>query len=121
MPECVIGQTDEFEDGERKVVEIEGRKIGVIRKNGGFHAYLNWCPHQGGPVCEGPITGQTKGSYDRENLEEDLEWSEDDQVLVCPWHSWEFDLETGENLPDRSVKLPTFPTRVEDGDVIVEL
>lgn len=121
MTQHVVDQADNFEDGERRVVEIDGRHIGVFRLENDYYAYLNWCPHQAGPVCEGAIIGQQLESFDREQLEKGLEWSSEEPILVCPWHSWEFDLRTGENLPDRSVKLPSFPIRVEDGNVIVEL
>lgn len=120
MTEHVVGRTDDFGDGERRVVDIDGRNVGVFHVDGEFYAYLNWCPHQAGPVCEGTVIGQQLESFDRDRVEKELEWTTDDPILVCPWHSWEFDLRTGENLPDRSVKLPSFPTRVENGDVIVE-
>lgn len=121
MAEYVVAKADEFEDGDRRVIEVEGREIGLFCVDGGFYAYLNWCPHQRGPVCEGPVTGRSRASFDRDDLETELEWSADDRVLVCPWHSWEFDLETGENLPDRSIELPSFPAKVDDGNVIVEM
>lgn len=120
MTEYVVAEADEFEDGDRLIVEVNGREIGLFYADGEFYAYLNWCPHQGGPACEGPVTGQNRASYDRDELERELEWSSADRVIVCPWHSWEFELETGATLPDRSVGLASFPTKVEDGDVIVE-
>ncbi len=43
------------------------------------------------------------------------EWRLDGEVIVCPWHSLEFHVKTGQSIayPDR--RLPTYPVRVEDG------
>jgi 3-phenylpropionate/trans-cinnamate dioxygenase ferredoxin subunit len=41
-------------------------------------------------------------------------------VLRCPWHGWEFDLDTGRSLmtPTR-VGIRTYPVSVRDGTVMV--
>jgi nitrite reductase (NADH) small subunit len=46
----------------------------------------------------------------------------EDRVLRCPWHGWEFDLETGESLfdPERW-RVRVYPVRVEDGEILVEI
>lgn len=117
----VVGSADEFDDGDRRIVEVDGLEIGVFRVDGEFRAYLNRCPHQLGPVCEGSFSGRQRASFERGSLEFRLEWSEETRVLVCPWHAWEFDVETGRNYPQREISLPSFPARVEDGDVVVEV
>ena len=43
--------------GERRIVEIEGRSIGVFNVDGRFYALHNGCPHKGGPLCEGRVGG----------------------------------------------------------------
>ena len=121
MAEHVVAGADELGEGERRVVTVDGLEIGVFRVDGDYVAYLNRCPHQQGPVCEGPLTGRQREAFDRETLETALSWSDDDRVLVCPWHSWSFDVQTGELLPERELSLPSFPTRVEDGQVLVEV
>lgn len=119
--EYVVGTTDELEAGERLLVELEGLEIGVFNLDGEYVAYLNWCPHQGGPVCEGGVGGTTEVSFTRETLEVDLEWVQEGEVLRCPWHSWEFDLRENGFLHDATLSLPTYPVSTRDGNIIIEV
>jgi nitrite reductase/ring-hydroxylating ferredoxin subunit len=122
MTDYVVAAADELGAGERIVVQLEGREVGVFNLDGEYYAYLNWCAHQSGPVCEGITTGTWEtATFDRETLAVELEWSGDGEVLNCPWHGWEFELRTGECLSKCGVTLPSYPTRVEDGDVVVTL
>ena len=38
-------------EGERRLVELAGRTIGVFRLDGGFFALADRCPHRGAPLC----------------------------------------------------------------------
>ena len=49
--------TEELQPGERKIVDAGGRSIGVFNVGGSYHALLNLCPHQRGPLCLGQVTG----------------------------------------------------------------
>jgi nitrite reductase (NADH) small subunit/3-phenylpropionate/trans-cinnamate dioxygenase ferredoxin subunit len=40
--------------------------------------------------------------------------------VICPWHGWEYDITTGENLDDPAVKVRCFAVKVEGDDVLVE-
>ena len=43
-----------------------------------------------------------------------------ERVLRCPWHGWEFDLESGRSLFEpRRVGLRVFLVTCEDGQVVV--
>ena len=57
MPKHIIAPVEEFPSGGRKVIEIAGRSIGIFNVNGEFYAIRNTCPHQGGPLCSGRLTG----------------------------------------------------------------
>ena len=113
--------TDELDDGDKLVVQLEGKEIAVFNIEGEYHAYLNWCPHQGGPCCEGKVSGTSTATYDRETMEVSLEWTKEDQIMNCPWHGWEFDLTSGECLSRRGTELPSFPVTVENDQVHVTL
>jgi nitrite reductase/ring-hydroxylating ferredoxin subunit len=121
MSEHTVATVGELNDGDRKLVEVEGREIALFRTDGEFRAYTNWCIHQGGPACEGSVTGTSDAEFDREELETELKWCKEGEVLNCPWHGWEYDIPTGECLSKEGAKLPAHPVRVEDEEVVVSL
>jgi len=112
----VVCRAAEMADGDRQVIKVGRRKIGVFRVNGRFFALHGGCPHRGGALCEGPLTGTTLPTdtftyaYGRE-----------DEVLRCAWHGWEFDVTTGASLVDPEMNARTYPVAIEDGDVVVQL
>jgi nitrite reductase/ring-hydroxylating ferredoxin subunit len=58
----------------RLVIEVDDRQIAVFLAEGRVYAVDNRCPHEGNPLVEGEVLGDT---------------------LVCAFHGWRFDLETG--------------------------
>ena len=42
-------------------------------------------------------------------------------VVTCPWHAWEFDSATGACVFNAELKVPAYPARVEDGQIVVDL
>lgn len=118
MTEYVVGSEEQLSEGERLLVELEEREICVFKRDGEYYAYANWCPHQGGPGCEGLITGTTDETFDKETLESELSWIKENGIVKCAWHGWEFDIETGECLSNKT-RLPSYPTKVEDSEIIV--
>ncbi|WP_082146817.1 Rieske (2Fe-2S) protein [Halostagnicola sp. A56] len=121
MSEHIVASEDELEPGERLVVQIKGREVAIFNQEGDYYAHLNWCTHQGGPICEGPLTGTRKACFDQETLKTTFSWGRTDSILNCPWHGWEFDIESGECLSRKGADLLTFPVSVKDGDIVVEV
>lgn len=111
VPVAAVG---ELPPGTRKIVEVEGRSIGVFNVNGQYRAVLNLCPHELAPVCLGPVRGTTKPT----NVPGHYEWHREGEILACPWHGWEFDLISGKSLVDRR-PLKLFAVDVEDDQVFV--
>lgn len=109
-----VADVDELPPGTRKIVEIEGRSIGIFNVNGQYRAVLNVCPHELAPVCLGAVRGTTKPTTEPGHYE----WHREDEILACPWHGWEFDLISGTSLVDRR-PLKLFPVDVEEGQVVV--
>jgi nitrite reductase (NADH) small subunit len=65
------------------------------------------CPHRGGPLCDGIVTGSGAPSLAGSRVL--------GQAVVCPLHGWKIDLETGYVLkPEVSVKVDTYEVRVRD-------
>jgi 3-phenylpropionate/trans-cinnamate dioxygenase ferredoxin subunit len=97
------------------VARIGGREIGVVRDpvDGQLFGVRNRCPHQGGPLCRGTVCDRTVGMPGRYAVS-------GRPVLRCPWHGWEFDLETGLCCDDPALRVAVYPVLVRDGRVLVQ-
>jgi nitrite reductase (NADH) small subunit len=88
---------------EGRAVTLGGREIAIFNLGDRFLATDNHCPHEGGPLCDGIVTGSS---------------------VVCPLHSWKVRLDSG-NVERPAAAgnncIATYPTRVEDGIVWLEL
>jgi nitrite reductase (NADH) small subunit len=111
-----VGSVEDFPTGKFKIVEIDGQEIGVVKlANGAFRAVRNRCPHKGAPICAGPIAGTWPPSEPNT-----LKYDRDGEVLVCPWHGLEYDLNTGcEMFETGQTRLRLFPVAIERGRVLV--
>ncbi|MFB6160650.1 MAG: Rieske (2Fe-2S) protein [Haloferacaceae archaeon] len=114
--EYKVGTVEEVpSDGTCLVAEVAGTEVGVFRVDGEFRAVTNYCPHQAGPLCEGVVRGRMVGGDDGWAWEFD----EDASVVECPWHGWEFDVETGTNVQDDRYAVPTYEIAERDGDLFL--
>ena len=116
MPKHVVATLDEIPPGGKKIVEVAGRSIGVFNVGGEFFALRNRCPHQGGPLCLGKLSGfvvsPVPGKY---------EYSRAGEILKCPWHGWEFDIRTGQSYCDpKRFRARAYPVNVEPGTNLVK-
>ena len=133
MAKHVVSHLQEFPVGTRRIVEIDGRSIGVFNIRGEFFALRSSCPHQGAPLCLGLIKGMNMSTRPYE-----IFYGRDDEIIKCPWHGWEFEIATGRSVfnphkvrvqtyevtvepeePDPSIE--TFPVTVENGLVILHV
>lgn len=89
----VAAPVDSFADGERRIVEVGGRSIGVFRVGESFYGIRNRCPHQGGPLCLGHVLGDAVA-----DAPGDARISDDPLRIACPWHGWEYDLGSGQSF-----------------------
>ncbi len=116
MSKHVVARAADIPPGGRKLVTVRGRPIAVFNLGGTFYGLLNRCPHQGGPMCEGVLTGlieaDTPGIY---------RYSREGEVLRCPWHGWEFDIRTGRSWCDpEKVTLRNYSVEIAPGQRVVE-
>lgn len=114
------GQTSDFGERQRKIVTVGDEDVVVLRLGDRFHAFRNICPHSGGPVGEGMLINKVEAvlSEDGERVLGET-FSPDCVHLVCPWHGWEFDVETGAFAGDPRFQLQRFDTHVEGDEVYV--
>lgn len=112
----ILFAASELRPGDRRIVTVDGRHIGVFNVDGRFYALHNGCPHKGGPLCEGRICGTTLPTDDYT-----FAYGREGEFVRCAWHGWEFEIATGQALADPSVRARTYPVHVEDGQVVVSL
>ncbi len=111
MARYVVGTVDEITPGERKIIEVDGRSIGVFNVGGEFFALLNRCPHQAGPLCTGRLSGFLRSSEPGQYI-----YSRPGEILRCPWHGWEFDIRTGQSWFDPAqVRVRSYDVAVAPG------
>ncbi|MFW5918027.1 MAG: Rieske (2Fe-2S) protein [Haloferacaceae archaeon] len=116
-----VASAADLDDGDRVIVDVEGREIGVFRIDGEYYAYPNVCQHQRGPLCEGTVTGTVEADFDREALDLEIDWTAEGEILSCPWHGWEYHLRSGQCLSRPDLQLPSIPVEERDGSVVVSL
>ena len=103
--------------GSRRIVDLDGRSIGVFNLHGDLYALHNRCPHRGAPLCRGVWGGTMLPS-----APDEFDFGMEGRVVRCPWHAREFDLVTGGSLlhADRT-RVRTYDVSVSDGYVVVEV
>jgi len=111
-----VGEVGEFPSQRMRIVTIGTRQIGIVLWGDHVYAVNNLCAHQGGPLCEGVLSGRLTAPRPGE-----LTVDEGRPTLACPWHGWEFDLSTGRALLDPNLRLRMFNARIADGRVLVDL
>lgn len=92
-----LAATAEIPSGEGVEVAAAGRMVAIFNVAGEFFALDGICPHQGGPLGKGQLSGK---------------------IVTCPWHGWQFDIDSGENQITPTVCQPRIPIEVK-GDKIV--
>lgn len=100
MPLFRVGDASALAPGAVMEAEVNGSTYAICNVDGELHAFDGACPHAGGPLGQGNI---------------------EDGRLVCPWHAWEYDCRTGANDYDENLKLASFPVKVEDGGIFLEI
>ena len=76
------------------------KHICVANVNGTVSAMDNECLHRGGPLGQGMVDGG---------------------MVICPWHGWAWDPQTGQAKHNPAAKVPVYPVKVENGEVMVDL
>ena len=99
MPKFVrLATLEELPLGAAREVEFEGRVYALFNVDGQISAIDGICPHQGGPLADGPLEGTT---------------------VTCPWHGWQFDVRTGKTPLGPKIKQTVYEVKVEGQDVLV--
>ena len=117
MTRVEVCRADELPSGARQVVSVDGREIGLFNVDGRLFAVRNVCPHQGAPLSAGVVGGTMLPSAPHEYV-----YGMRGRVIRCPWHKFEFDLETGRSIHDpERMCVATYRVTVEGGKVVLHL
>ncbi len=121
MPSYIVPEAKDLQPGQKVLVRVQGREIGIFNVAGRLHAVRNVCPDQSGPLCQGDIFGRMDAEVTSDRRIREVLWN-DRPVIACPWHAWEYDLETGECLWNPRYRVRVYPVAVTaDGTVTVTM
>ncbi len=113
MARYAVIEVEALREGERYRATVDEKDLVLFRFRGVVRAFRNACPHAGAPLNFGPIVNTTAQSSPGEYC------LREQPVLRCPWHGWEFDLETGEHLVATHKRLKAFEVEEDEGWVYV--
>ena len=95
-----VAKAADIPPGAMRLVRADDRMVVVYHTTDGFFASETRCPHRGGPLVEGDIIGNE---------------------IVCPWHLWGFDIQTGLCGGNPAISLTTHEVRTDGDRVLVRL
>lgn len=83
-----------------RAVELDEASVLLTVHQGEAKAYRNACSHLGMPLDNGEVS---------------------DGILTCSYHGFQFRLDSGECITAPTVQLPTYPAKIEDGRIFVQV
>lgn len=95
-----MGELSKLPPGSVMEAIVGTESYAVCNIDGRLHALGGVCPHAGGPLGQGAIEGE---------------------MLVCPWHAWQYDCQTGANDFDEDIRLTTYNVRVDGDDILIDI
>jgi nitrite reductase (NADH) small subunit len=95
-----VARVEDVPEGSVRAFRVGEEEIALAHCDGGFYATQGHCIHLQGPLGEGHLEGC---------------------VLTCPWHGWQYDVQTGENEFDRAIQLRTYDIEVSEGEIRVRV
>jgi nitrite reductase (NADH) small subunit len=97
-----VAARDSVPPREGRAALVGDREIAIFNLGDRFLAVDNRCPHRGGPLADGIVTGG---------------------AVVCPLHAWKVCLDDGgvQRPAESAACVRTYPTRVEEDVVWIEV
>lgn len=93
------GAKEALPEGLIQEMDLEGKRLCLLRRDGKVFAFSTICPHAGGRLCEGLVDARGH--------------------IICPVHHYRFNPSNGYNSSGEGYKLKTFPLREENGQIFV--
>ena len=97
-----VTTVDQIPLREGRIAFVAGREIAFFNLGDRVLAIDNHCPHQGGPLADGIVSGES---------------------VVCPLHGWRINLASGQvERPGGTAScVKRYPVQIADGVVLVGL
>lgn len=95
-----VASFEDLWEGEMLPCAVAGTRVVLIKGQGYLAAYEDRCPHLGARLSEGTLSAH---------------------VLTCRAHLWQYNARTGLGINPQTVRLRVFPTRIEHGEVLLDL
>lgn len=95
-----VARVDEIPAGRGRTVLVDDQRIALFNDDGRYFATDDACPHQGASLAEGLLH---------------------EGRVICPWHSWIFELGTGRCPRDTHEPVTVYPTRCSNGAVEIQI
>ena len=86
--------------GKSAIISAGEDEIALFNYKGKYYAMANKCPHRGSPLGEGRI---------------------EEGIVICPGHEWRFKLESGANMQNPELFIPTYPVKVRNDNIYIGL
>ena len=95
-----VATSDAVQEGAALEVIAGDQVLAIFRNSGVLYALDGMCAHQGGPIAQGEVANG---------------------CVTCPWHGWQYELNSGIQTINRQPLQRTFPVREMDGRIEVQL
>jgi len=94
------GKAGSILEGQPKIIIHKHLEIAIFLVGSDYFALRNFCPHRGGPIAEGIISGN---------------------LVTCPYHDWTFEISTGECTLNPAARVQRFATRMAGEEIEVQV
>ena len=81
-------------------VHVGGTVVAVANVDGKLFAFNTVCAHEGGPLGQGELEGS---------------------IVTCPWHAWQYNVQTGKVEGSPEVGVETYPVEVRGDDIFIDI
>ena|SRR5579871_3486356 len=100
MPFVKVASLAQLSPGTLMEAVVGENSYAVANVDGEVHVLDGICPHAGGPLGQGALH---------------------DDIVVCPWHAWEYNCRTASCVGADDLKVEKFPSKIENGDVYIDV
>jgi len=100
MPFVKVAQLSALPPGTVAEIDLGGALYALCNVAGRLSAIGGVCPHRGGPLGQGAMHGAN---------------------VVCPWHAWEWNCQTGANDFNPDQKVPVYAVRLDGDDILLDV